>query len=59
VSDKNSLSSPERDPPSFIKSNIQEKISSKRYLAEKEIREGNGSPLQYHCLENPTDRGAW
>ena len=22
-------------------------------------REGNGTPLQYSCLENPTDRGAW
>ena len=22
-------------------------------------REGNGNPLQYHCLENPMDRGAW
>ena len=21
--------------------------------------EGNGSPLQYSCLENPIDRGAW
>ena len=21
--------------------------------------EGNGSPLQYYCLENPTDRVAW
>ena len=21
--------------------------------------EGNGSPLQYSCLENPTGRGAW
>ena len=21
--------------------------------------EGNGCPLQYSCLENPTDRGAW
>ena len=20
---------------------------------------GNGSPLQYSCLENPVDRGAW
>ena len=20
---------------------------------------GNGNPLQYPCLENPTDRGAW
>ena len=22
-------------------------------------REGNGNPLQYSCLENPLDRGAW
>ena len=22
-------------------------------------REGNGHPLQYSCLENPMDRGAW
>ena len=21
--------------------------------------EGSGTPLQYSCLENPTDRGAW
>ena len=21
--------------------------------------EGNGNPLQYSCLENPTDGGAW
>ena len=23
------------------------------------IREGNGTPLQYSCLENPMDWGAW
>ena len=23
------------------------------------IREGNSAPLQYSCLENPMDRGAW
>ena len=23
------------------------------------VREGNGNPLQYSCLENPMDRGAW
>ena len=23
------------------------------------IEEGNGTPLQYSCLENPRDRGAW
>ena len=21
--------------------------------------EGNGNPVQYSCLENPMDRGAW
>ena len=21
--------------------------------------EGDGNPLQYYCLENPMDRGAW
>ena len=24
-----------------------------------DIGEGNGNPLQYSCLENPMDRGAW
>ena len=23
------------------------------------LGEGNGSPLQYSCLENPMERGAW
>ena len=23
------------------------------------FREGNGTPLQYSCLENPMDEGAW
>ena len=26
---------------------------------EKLIGEGNGAPLQYSCLENPTDGGVW
>ena len=24
-----------------------------------QLGEGNGNPLQYSCLENPMDRGAW
>ena len=24
-----------------------------------QIREGNGKPLQYSCLENPMDGGSW
>ena len=27
--------------------------------SERFPREGNGNPLQYSCLENPVDRGAW
>jgi len=26
---------------------------------EDPLEEGNGNPLQYSCLENPMDRGAW
>ena len=28
-------------------------------LSRLVIREGNGTPLQYSCLENPMDGGAW
>ena len=28
-------------------------------VAASWAREGNGTPLQYSCLENPTDAGAW
>ena len=28
-------------------------------LSKLVIREGNGTPFQYSCLENPMDRGAW
>ena len=27
--------------------------------SEISIGEGNGNSLQYSCLENPMDRGAW
>ena len=26
---------------------------------EDPLEKGNGNPLQYSCLENPMDRGAW
>ena len=28
-------------------------------LSRLVIGEGNGTPLQYSCLENPMDGGAW
>ena len=27
--------------------------------SERSSAEGNGNPLQYSCLENPMERGAW
>ena len=27
--------------------------------SRRSLEEGNGNPLQYSCLENPMDRGAW
>ena len=32
----------------------------KEYIdSRKKLGEGNGTPLQYSCLENPMDGGAW
>ena len=28
-------------------------------ISTTRAEEGNGNPLQYYCLENPMDRGAW
>ena len=31
-----------------------------RFLGREDpLEKGNGYPLQYSCLENPMDRGAW
>ena len=41
---------------------IQSEVSQKekdKYCILMHIREGNGTPLQYSCLENPMDGGAW
>ena len=35
------------------------KESKSLRLAGRDYGEGNGTPLQYSCLENPMDRGAW
>ena len=28
-------------------------------IFKNKVGEGNGTPLQYSCLENPMDGGAW
>ena len=39
----------------------KERVGNIETVAQKPIYigEGNGTPLQYSCLENPMDRGAW
>ena len=32
---------------------------AKSFSCSISFREGNGNPLQYSCLENPMDGGAW
>ena len=39
------------DLPTFLTGQIE---NFKPYIGE-----GNGTPLQYSCLENPMDAGAW
>ena len=45
----------------FIKTNIQTPQWSSKYLVLSNISigEDNSTPLQYSCLENPMDGGAW
>ena len=45
-------------PPALLKvsSLVKEKINGTVYILDGE---SNGTPLQYSCLENPMDRGAW
>ena len=35
------------------------KGENSRILEVVKIGEGNGNPLQYSCLDNTMDRGAW
>ena len=39
----------------YIQSIMNKEVAS----CHNSIREGNGTPLQYSCLENPMDGGAW
>ena len=38
---------------------LRVKICEKHSLLKTSFGEGNGNPLQYSCLQNPVDRGAW
>ena len=47
----------------FIYHTCEENASSRgegnSWTLTRPFREGNGTPLQYSCLENPMDGGAW
>ena len=43
-----------KKPFAVQKTQVQSLIREDRSLGEQ-----NGNPLQYSCLENPMDRGAW
>ena len=34
-------------------------IGQRLQTSRQKVEEGNGTPLQYSCLENPMDGGAW
>ena len=38
---------------------VTQSLIVENYLHDSNFGEGNGTPLQYSCLENPMDGGAW
>ena len=47
------------DPGGLLSIESHSQTRLKRLSMHACIGEGNGNPLQYSCLENPRDRGAW
>ena len=47
------------DIESVIQSEVSQKEKNKYCILMHIYGEGNGTPLQYPCLENPMDGGAW
>ena len=62
VLDAGLLEPPERPQGSPASSSVWREdpgLLSRPYRMHACIAGGNGNPLQYSCLENPRDRGAW
>ena len=47
------------EPGGLLSIGSQSRTHLKRLSMHACIGEGNGNPLQYSCLENPRERGAW
>ena len=39
--------------------NLENKMEKMQESISKDLGEGNGTPLQYSCLEKPMDGGSW
>ena len=53
---------PSPPTPSYTKLSLPWNLDQSSYcsmLSMVDAGVGNGNPLQYSCLENPTDRGVW
>ena len=42
----------------MLKAEVKLEAKNKAF-STKQMGEGNGTPLQYSCLSNPMDGGAW
>ena len=43
----------------ILQSEVSQKEKNKYHTLVHMSGEGNGTPLQYSCLENPMEGGAW
>ena len=50
---------PWMEEPGRLQSMGSRRVGHDSVTSLSRIREGNGNPLQYSCLENPRDGGAW
>ena len=48
-----------RDKKAFLSEQCKETKNNRMGKTTDLFREGDGMPLQYSCLENPMDGGAW
>ena len=48
-----------KDPPAVQESTCEARDVGSMLGLGRSAGEGNGNPLQYSCLGNPMDRGAW
>ena len=48
-----------KNPPAKAGDIVFDPWSENIAHASEQLGEGNGTPLQYSCPENPMDRGAW